>query len=205
MIKNIIFDIGNIVAYYDLEEALNVFAKNEEEKTFIIDNIVNSPEWSGLGLVDIGLLSWDDIIKIIQDRTNNTHDELIEDYCHKHYNYLMVQESMLNLIKDLRNKGYKVYLLSNTNEDSVNYMKNSGLFESVDGYVLSYLENKVKPNQGIYKTLINRYNLLPEESIFIDDRLDNCETAKLLGMDAINANPNDYNDLITKLKEKISL
>ena len=205
MIKNIIFDIGNIVAYYDFEEALNVFAKNEEEKTFIIDNIVNSPEWSGLGLVDIGLLSWDDIIKIIQDRTNNTHDELIEDYCHKHYNYLMVQESMLNLIKDLRNKGYKVYLLSNTNEDSVNYMKNSGLFESVDGYVLSYLENKVKPNQGIYKTLINRYNLLPDESIFIDDRLDNCETAKLLGMDAINANPNDYNDLITKLKEKISL
>ena len=205
MIKNIIFDIGNIIAYYDLEEALNVFAKNEEEKKFIMDNIVNSPEWSGLGLVDIGLLSWDDIIKIIQDRTNNTHDELIEDYCHKHYNYLIVQESMLNLIKDLRNKGYKVYLLSNTNEDSVNYMKNSGLFESVDGYVLSYLENKVKPNQGIYKTLINRYNLLPEESIFIDDRLDNCETAKLLGMDAINANPNDYNDLITKLKEKISL
>lgn len=202
MIKNIIFDIGNIVAYYDLEEALNVFAKNEEEKKFIMDNIVNSPEWSGLGLVDIGLLSWDDIIKIIQDRTNNTHDELIEDYCHKHYNYLIVQESMLNLIKDLRNKGYKVYLLSNTNEDSVNYMKNSGLFESVDGYVLSYLENKVKPNQGIYKTLINRYNLLPEESIFIDDRLDNCETAKLLGMDAINANPNDYNDLITKLNEK---
>lgn len=202
MIKNIIFDIGNIVAYYDLEEALNVFAKNEEEKKFIMDNIVNSPEWSGLGLVDIGLLSWDDIIKIIQDRTNNTHDELIENYCHKHYNYLIVQESMLNLIKDLRNKGYKVYLLSNTNEDSVNYMKNSGLFESVDGYVLSYLENKVKPNQGIYKTLINRYNLLPEESIFIDDRLDNCETAKLLGMDAINANPNDYNDLITKLNEK---
>ncbi len=197
MIKNIIFDIGNIVAYYDLEEALNVFAKNEEEKKFIMDNIVNSPEWSGLGLVDIGLLSWDDIIKIIQDRTNNTHDELIENYCHKHYNYLIVQESMLNLIKDLRNKGYKVYLLSNTNEDSVNYMKNSGLFESVDGYVLSYLENKVKPNQGIYKTLINRYNLLPEESIFIDDRLDNCETAKLLGMD-----PNDYNDLITKLNEK---
>ena len=205
MIKNIIFDIGNIIAYYDLEEALNVFAKNEDEKKFIIDNIVNSPEWSGLGLVDIGLLSWDDIIKIIQDRTNNTHDELIEDYCHKHYNYLMVQESMLNLIKDLRNKEYKVYLLSNTNEDSVNYMKNSGLFESIDGYVLSYLENKVKPNQGIYKTLINRYNLVPEESIFIDDRLDNCETAKLLGMDAINANPNDYNDLITKLKEKISL
>ena len=202
MIKNIILDIGNIVAYYDLEEALNVFANNEEEKTFIMDNIVNSPEWSGLGLVDIGLLSWDDIIKIIQDRTNNTHDELIEDYCHKHYNYLRVQESMLNLIKDLRNKGYKVYLLSNTNEDSVNYMKNSGLFESVDGYVLSYLENKVKPNQGIYKTLINRYNLLPEESIFIDDRLDNCETAQLLGMDAINANPNDYNDLITKLNEK---
>lgn len=202
MIKNIVFDIGNVIAYYKHEEAIEHFAKNEEEKEFIMNNIVKSPEWAGNGLVDIGLLSWDDIIKIIQDRTNNTHDELIEEFCHKHYNYLMVQESMLNLIKDLRNKGYKVYLLSNTNKDSVDHMKNSGLFELVDGYVLSYIENKVKPHQGIYKTLIERYNLIPEESIFVDDRLDNCETAKSLGMDYINVNKDDYNDLKNKLGER---
>lgn len=202
MTKNIIFDIGNIIAYYDHEEAINGFAKNEEEKKFIMDNIVNSPEWKGYSLVDIGLITWDDVIKIIQDRTNNTHDQLIEDYCHKHYKYLYVQENMLNLIKDLKSKGYKVYLLSNTNAEATSHINKSNLIELVDGYVLSHLEHQVKPYQGIYKTLVNRYNLVPEESIFIDDRLDNCETAKLLGMDAINANPNDYNDLITKLNEK---
>ena len=205
MIKNIIFDIGNVIAYYEHEKVINKFATNEEEKKFIMDNIVNSPEWSGFGLVDSGLLSWDDVIEIIQDRTNNTHDKLIEDFCHGHYEYLDVQDSMLNLIKDLKNKEYKVYLLSNTNEEATNHMKSSGLFELVDGYVLSNLEHKVKPNQGIYKTLLNRYNLIPEESIFIDDRLDNCETAKSLGMDYINVNKNDYNDLITKLKNKINI
>ena len=109
---------------------------------------------------------------------------------------------MLNLIKILKEKNYKVYLLSNTNEDATNHIKKSGLFELVDGYVLSNLEHKVKPNQGIYKTLINRYNLNPSESIFIDDRLDNCETAKTLGIDSINVNINDYNDLENKLRER---
>lgn len=200
--KNIIFDIGNVIAYYSHDEAISAFATNEEEKKFIMDNVVNSPEWIGYGLIDIGLLSWDDVTKIIQDRTNNIHDKLIDDFCHGHYKYLRVQEKVLNLIKDLRNKGYKVYLLSNTNEDATNHMKPSGLFELVDGYVLSNLENQVKPYQGIYKTLLNRYNLNPNESIFIDDRLDNCETAKSLGIDYINVKPNDYNNLENKLKEK---
>ena len=200
--KNIIFDIGNVIAYYSHEEAISAFAKTDEEKKFVMDNIVNSPEWTGFGLVDSGLLSWDDVIEIIQDRTNNIHDELIKDFCHGHYKYLRVQDSMLNLIKILKEKNYKVYLLSNTNEDATNHIKKSGLFELVDGYVLSNLEHKVKPNQGIYKTLINRYNLNPSESIFIDDRLDNCETAKTLGIDSINVNINDYNDLENKLRER---
>ena len=200
--KNIIFDIGNVIAYYNHDEAISGFTTNEEEKKFIMDNIVNSPEWAGLGLVDIGLINWDDVIKIIQDRTNNTHDELIYDFCHGHYKYLKVQENVLNLIKDLRSRNYKVYLLSNTNEEATSHLKKSGLFELVDGYVLSHLEYQVKPHTGIYKTLLNRYNLDPKESLFIDDRLENCETAKSLGLDYINVNKDDYNDLKNKLGER---
>lgn len=205
IMKNIIFDIGGVIAYYDHDEAISAFTDKEDEKKFIMDNIVNSPEWLGYGLIDIGLVTWSDVIKIIQDRTDNTHDKLIEDFCNGHYKHLYVQENMLNLIKELKTKGYKVYLLSNTNKEATEYMSKSGLFELVDGYVFSHLEYKVKPHKGIYKTLLNRYNLDPKESLFIDDRLDNCESGKELGIDTINVKPNDYNDLITKLKNKIDI
>jgi putative hydrolase of the HAD superfamily len=198
--KNIIFDIGNVIAHYKHDEVVKHFTDKDYEMDFIKENIVNSPEWSGYGLVDIGFLTWDEIIKILEDRTNHINDKLIEDYCKNHYKYLDVREEMLNLIKLLKEKGYKVYLLSNTNEDATNHLKKSGLFELVDGYVLSHLENQVKPHEGIYKTLINRYNLDVKSSVFIDDRLDNCETATRLGMLGINVIPDNYEDIINKLK-----
>ena len=205
MLKNVIFDIGNVIAYIDYNETLEKMIDNEEEKKFIMDNIVNSPEWGGYGLVDIGFLTWDEIIEIIQDRTNHTHDDLVERYCHEHYNYLDVQNKMLSLIKDLIVRGYKVYLLSNTNEDATNHLRKSELFDIVHGYVLSHEVHQIKPYTGIYKTLINKYNLKKEESLFVDDRLDNCETAKSLGIDYINVLPDNYDDLINKLTKKVNL
>ncbi len=202
MIKNIIFDIGNVIAYYDHLKVIDNFTKDEKEKKFIMDNIVNSPEWTGYGLVDIGFLTWDEIIEIIQDRTNHINDDLIERYCHEHYKYLDVQDKVLSLIKDLIVRGYKIYLLSNTNDDANNHLRESELFDIVDGYVLSNEVHQVKPHISIYKTLINKYNINPQKSLFIDDRLDNCETSKSLGMDYINVLPNNYDDLEKKLKEK---
>ena len=47
MIKNIIFDIGNVIAYYNMKEAIKMFAKNEEDGKFLYDNVYQSPEWIG--------------------------------------------------------------------------------------------------------------------------------------------------------------
>lgn len=202
MTKNIIFDIGNVIAYIDYNETLDKIIDNLEDRKFILDNVLNAPEWTIEHTIDIGYYDLDDFISIIGDRTNNTKDDLIKYYMHEHYKFLIVNTKVLELIKELKEKNYKVYILSNLNKEAHEIYEKAGVFDLVDGYVLSYKEHKVKPYQGIYKTLINRYNLLPEESIFIDDNLDNCETAKTLGIDYINVNKNDYNDLENKLKER---
>lgn len=201
MIKNIIFDIGNVIAYIDYIDAVNKIIE-EKDRKFIIDNVIHAPEWTKEDTLDMGYYSLDDFISIVGDRTNNTHDDLIKKYMYEHYKYLIVNTKILDLIKYLKEKNYNVYLLSNLNKEAHDIYLKTDLFNIVDGYVLSYKEHHIKPHQGIYKILIDRYNLVPEESIFIDDRLDNCETAKSLGMDYINVKENDYNDLITKLNEK---
>lgn len=202
MIKNIVFDIGNVIAYIDYEEAANGLFTNEEDRKFVLDNVLRSPEWSKNSLIDMGYFSLNEFISIICDRFNNEKDEVIKRFMYDHYDYFYMSEKVLNLIKVLKSKGYNIYLLSNLNDAAFNIYKPTGLFDIVDGYVLSYKEHHVKPHKGIYKVLFERFNLNPEESIFIDDRLDNCQTGESFGMKYINVKPNNYEDLEKQLKDK---
>ena len=204
MIKNIVFDIGNVIAHIDYMETINELIE-EKDRKFIIDNVLHAPEWTEEDTLDMGYYSLDDFISIVGDRTNNTKDDLIKYYMYEHYKYLIVNTKVLDLIKLLKEKNYNVYILSNLNKEAHEIYEKAGLFNLVDGAVLSYIEHHIKPHETIYKILFNRYNIVPEESIFIDDRLENCETAKSLGMDYINVVKNDYDDLLKKIKNKINI
>ena len=85
MIKNIIFDIGHVIAYIDYKEAANNLIDNEEDRKFILDNVLNSPEWVKNGLIDTGYINLDEFISIIGDRYNNTKDEIIRYFMYNHY------------------------------------------------------------------------------------------------------------------------
>ena len=56
MIKNIIFDIGNVILNFNINEVLQKFTSNEVEQEFILKNIINSPEWLGNALIDTGYI-----------------------------------------------------------------------------------------------------------------------------------------------------
>lgn len=201
MIKNIIFDIGNVILNFDLSVILPKFTENKNEQKFIIQNIINSPEWLGYGLIDTGYITKEDAISIVQDRTNHINDDLIYRFWNKYNEYATVNTEILNLIKSLKNKGYNIYLLSNINLHTFDAIEPSGIFEIVDGYVLSYKEHQIKPYESIYKTLINRYALNVKESLFIDDNIRNIETANKLGILGKKVKPDNYESVIKLLKD----
>ncbi len=182
MVKNIVFDIGNVILNFDYKNLIRKYTNKVEEQKFIIDNIINSPEWLGYSLIDTGYITKEEAISIVQDRTNHTNDLLIEDFWNTYNNYGYVDNRVLDLIKKLKEQKYNVYLLSNINAHTVDAIKSSGIFDIVDGYVLSYIEHQVKPYVSIYKTLINRYDLNEKECLFIDDNVNNVRTANELGM-----------------------
>ena len=80
MIKNIIFDIGNVILNFNLLNVLPAFTDNKDEQKFILDNIINSPEWLGNALIDTGYIKKEEAISIVKDRTNHINDELIDNF-----------------------------------------------------------------------------------------------------------------------------
>lgn len=201
MIKNIIFDIGNVILNFNIDRVLNEFSDSKDEQEFIKKNIIESPEWLGNALIDTGYLTRDDAIKIVQDRTNHSNDKLIIDFWKNYNKFAKIDERVLNLIKKLKNNNYRIYLLSNINPYTHELVKKSGLFEIVDGYVLSYKEHMIKPYKSIYNTLLKRYNLKPEESVFIDDNDKNIITGNLLGIISKKVEPDNYDSIINVVKE----
>ena len=201
MIKNIIFDIGNVILNFNINEVLRKFTNNINEQNFILENIINSPEWLGDALIDTGYISKENAIEIVKDRTNHTNDELINNFWCNYNNFAQVDERVLQLIQKLKDNNYKIYLLSNINPYTFEFVNKSGLFNLVDGYVLSYKEHKVKPYKAIYNVLLERYNLIPNECIFIDDNKKNIDTGNLMGIMSKKVEPDNYDSIMNVIKE----
>lgn len=205
MIKNIVFDIGNVIFNFDVNDALKKYTPNEEDQKFLMDNVINSPEWHGLALIDTGYISIDEAISLVEDRTNHEKDDIVEGFWHTYNKYGYIDQNVLRLIKYLKEKGYKIYLLSNMNSYTNEKLKEAGLYSLVDGYVLSFEVHQVKPFIAIYNTLINKYNIDPRNSLFIDNYKDNVDTALNMGFIGKLVNNDDYNSVVDKLKEEINI
>lgn len=104
MIQNIVFDIGNVILNFNYKEVIAQYTNNQEEQVFIMDNIINSPEWLGYALVDTGYITKEEAIAIVQDRTNHINDELIKDFWNSYNRYGYVDDRILDLIRILREK-----------------------------------------------------------------------------------------------------
>ena len=200
MIKNIIFDFGNIIIRFDHDEMTSYYTNDKNIQKFLVDNVINSPEWLGEGLLDLGDISLEEMANNINKRTNYIHEKEVYSFSTDFPNKLKYNGDIINTIKELRNKGYKIYLLSNTS-DYVFKLFIDELSPIFDGMVLSYKIHEIKPNKPIYEYLLNTYNLNPEECLFLDDRLDNMETANSFGIKGRKVNKDDYNDILNVLEE----
>lgn len=116
-------------------------------------------------------------------------------------------ESGMKVLKAVQATGkFKVYGLTNWSAETFPYAFNTYKFlQSFEGIVVSGEEKMIKPEKGIYLTLLERYNLKPEETFFMDDNIKNVEVAKSRGIHAIQFTGSDENlaEIAKFLKIKI--
>ena len=96
-----------------------------------------------------------------------------------------LKEDSTVYLHELKARGYRVYMLSNLAKESYDYIHRYDFFNELDGGVFSYQERVCKPEEKIYRTLLERYALQPEETLFFDDSAENIEAAQRLGIHGI--------------------
>lgn len=196
MVKNIIFDLGKVLLNFEPLEYLCNKIPEKQIAYKIYGEIFKSSEWV---MLDRGVITEEEAVNRICDR-NRANDQLIRDVMVDWYDILAPMEDVVDILKELKFLGYKIYFLSNFHLLAFeNVSRRYEFFENFDGGIVSYKEKLLKPENGIYDKLVSTYGIEPSESIFIDDTEENITSAERLGFKTVLFTSS--NDLKEKLIE----
>lgn len=199
MIKHIVFDMGKVLVDYNPMYACERLVADPADRDQVCTAVFVSPEWI---LLDMGIIPEEQALKQMCARLPKRLHEAAGKCMEQWHLYCMrPREDMAGLVRELKEKGYGIYLLSNaSNRLPVMYKDVIPAVECFDGVVFSAAEKYIKPQKEIYELFFNRFGLIPEECYFIDDLIMNIDGAKACGMDGYCFADGD----IGRLKEKLN-
>lgn len=182
MIKNIIFDIGNVLTDFRWREFLQDKGFDEKMVERIATATVYDRDWCEY---DRGV--WTD--KQIMDAFVQ-NDPAIEQELHQAFDdftdLVTPRAYAIPWLQELKKKGYHVYYLSNFSRKAEEECADALTFMPyMDGGILSYREQLIKPDAAVYELLLSRYDLVAAESVFLDDTLVNVEAAEKIGIHGV--------------------
>ena len=183
MITTLIIDIGNVLADFIWEEYYRSFGFTEEILDRLAKATVKDPMWNEY---DRGVMTDEEVLQGFIDNDPGIEREIrltLKDVG------AMVRRNdyAIPWIKELQGKGYRCLYLSNFSEKARKECAASMDFlPYMDGGILSYQDKVIKPMPEIYQLLIDRYQLVPEECVFMDDTLRNLEGAEKFGIHTIH-------------------
>ena len=182
MIKNIILDMGNVLLDFNPDISLQKFIDNKSDQELIRQELFLGPEWIRGDLGEItNSQRFDSVSKRIPTRLHYALKQCVE-----HWDICMEPiPGAKEFCSYIKEKGYGIYILSNACNKFYEYFpKNFLPLEYFDGVVVSSDIHIIKPNPHIYEHLLQTYDLKAEECLFIDDRAENVEAARQVGMPA---------------------
>lgn len=182
-IKNIIFDVGDVLLSYRWKEMLQDYGLSEEEACRVGYAMFDDKDGLWLEL-DLGVKSQEEIIRAYEKKY--PEDAKAIRYFISHGEYMSVpRPEIWEKIPRLKEQGYKIYLLSNYSEDLFKkHTQYADFMKYIDGKMVSYMIHKIKPDPAIYQALFDSYGLVPQECLFFDDRAENVKAAQKQGMAA---------------------
>lgn len=182
MIKSVVFDIGNVLVDYNVKEFLARKGFSTDIVKRIVKASVMSPYWEEF---ERGNMSEDEVMRAFVSLDPEIESELYEAYDNIN-GMLTIRSFAIDLVKELKAKGLGVYYLSNYSSKAYHECNDSLAFmEYMDGGCISFQEKMTKPDPRFYQFFLERYDLLPEECIFVDDTPVNVEVAEQLGFKGI--------------------
>ena len=182
MIKNIVFDIGNVLAGFAWQEFYLSFGFPEDIYEKLTKATIKSAFWNEL---DRGVLNDDELLEGFI-RNDPSIEKEIREVFQSVEKMITRYDYAIPWVKELKGRGYGIYVISNFSHkayiecaDALDFLKET------DGAILSFQEKLIKPMPEIYQLLTKRYGLKAQECVFIDDTAKNVEAAVKEGMKGI--------------------
>ncbi len=183
MIDTVIFDIGNVLAYFSWKESIRSLYGDGELYNRVADATVgNTKKWIEM---DRGVMSYEEVLESFYCDVPDIKDEICAAVS-KFYDDIAPYDYSEQWVLTLKNKGYKVYLLSNYGKVPYELSLPKFTFtQHVDGAVISYEAKLIKPDPNIYKFICNKYGIDPKRAVFLDDMPENVAAAEEYGFRGI--------------------
>lgn len=184
MIKNVIFDIGNVLVRFMPDVAMKQLGIPEDKIEAVLRATVNSKWWTEM---DRGFLPEEALWQYMIEEAPQLREEIL---LFKEQGIDKVVRAFpyaADWMKELKERGFKTYLLSNYPKDFFE-CHSAGFFPFmpyIDGKIVSAYVEMIKPDPNIYRELLKTYDLKAQECVFIDDRRENIEAARQLGFKGI--------------------
>ena len=172
--KNIVFDLGGVLFARDKRKC--------EPELLEFFGFLRAPQMPSFWEeYDRGTSTLGEVTSTLASMTGRSYEKCAEVLRHA----VDLQEPVKpteQLVRDLKAAGYRLYVLSNMSREFIDFLRRFPVYGLFDGEVVSCEEHTVKPEPRIYEILLERYGLIPSQTLFIDDRAANIETAGRLGI-----------------------
>ncbi len=182
MIRNIIFDMGQVLIRFDREHFLSRLGIQGEDRTTLMREVFLSLEWAQM---DRGTLTEEQALVSICGRLPGHLHQAARKLVLEWDSPLLPVPGMYELIGELKAKGYGIYLLSNASLRQHDYWPRIPASRFFDGTLISAYEKLVKPQPELYRLLLERFSLEAEECLFVDDMPANVEGGVFCGIPGI--------------------
>lgn len=190
-IKNVVFDFGGVLLDWNPRYFYKSIFNDDQKMEYFLQNIATST-WNAQ--MDKGR-SFEECMKELAEQYPEYKDPIM--LYRKGWETMLkgpIESGMRVLDAVMNAQKFKVYGLTNWSAETFPGTFNKYKFlQKFEGIVVSGEEQMIKPEKGIYLTLIERYNLVPEETFFMDDNIQNVETALSRGINAVQFTGTDKN------------
>ena len=183
MIKNFVFDMGNVLTEYDGMRVCEALINDAAIRERVFTAVFESQEWVKL---DLGIISEEKALRRMVSRLKTQEEKEAAARCFAQwhiYNMRPVEE-MGKLVRELKERGFGLYVCSNASVRLLEcYREVIPAVDCFDGILFSAEVKCMKPQKEMYQHLYDRFGLKPEECFFLDDLEENIQGARETGMD----------------------
>lgn len=181
MIKQIIFDVGGVLLDFDPRAMVALATGEESDARLLLGEIFHHSDWSRL---DRGADGEEEIFSSMKSRLPQRLWPAVDKIRSDWHKTLKPREEMGELARELDGMGLSLYILSNAPCRFYQFQDRIPCWGKMKGVMLSCEEKLLKPDPALFRRLLDRFDLKPEESFFIDDSPMNVEAAHWCGLAA---------------------